>query len=61
MPALNVYLPKDLHGRVKDADLPVSRICQTALEWALMGLTDRESAYDEWREAVTTLDQERRK
>ncbi|MGX1616907.1 Clp protease N-terminal domain-containing protein [Micromonospora chalcea] len=37
MPKVNVYLPDALADRVRDARLPVSRICQTALTQALDG------------------------
>src|SRR5947199_1816911 len=35
MPKVNVYLPDALADAVKDAQLPVSAICQTALEKAV--------------------------
>lgn len=35
MPKINVYLPDELAARVKDAGIPISRICQTALTEAL--------------------------
>ncbi|MFO6454540.1 MULTISPECIES: Clp protease N-terminal domain-containing protein [unclassified Aeromicrobium] len=35
MPKINVYLPDELAARVKDARIPVSRICQTALAEAV--------------------------
>jgi post-segregation antitoxin (ccd killing protein) len=37
---LTVYLPDDLAQEVRDADLPVSTICQKALREALHGTTD---------------------
>ncbi|BCB89931.1 hypothetical protein Psuf_072440 [Phytohabitans suffuscus] len=37
MPKINVYLPDALADRVRDARLPVSRICQVALTRALDG------------------------
>ncbi len=37
---LTVYLPDDLAQEVRDADLPVSSICQAALRQALHGTTD---------------------
>ncbi|MFI7079511.1 Clp protease N-terminal domain-containing protein [Micromonospora sp. NPDC049903] len=37
MPKINVYLPDALAERVRQARLPVSRICQTALTQALDG------------------------
>ncbi len=38
MPKINVYLPDGLAERVRDARIPVSRICQEALVQALDGL-----------------------
>lgn len=35
MPKINVYLPDDLAGAVKDSGVPVSTICQRALEQAV--------------------------
>ncbi len=35
MPKINVYLPDDLAAAVRDAQLPVSAICQAALERAV--------------------------
>ncbi|WP_089156412.1 Clp protease N-terminal domain-containing protein [Micromonospora sp. NBS 11-29] len=37
MPKVNVYLPDALADRVREARLPISRICQTALTQALDG------------------------
>src|SRR6266540_2287399 len=37
---LTVYLPDDLAQEVRDADLPISTICQKALREALHGTTD---------------------
>ncbi|MGH3165800.1 MAG: Clp protease N-terminal domain-containing protein, partial [Trebonia sp.] len=39
MPKINVYLPDDLAEAVKDIDLPVSAICQRALEHAVRRVT----------------------
>ena len=39
MPKINVYLPDDLAEAVKEADVPVSAICQSALEQAVRRLT----------------------
>lgn len=39
MPKVNVYLPDDLADAVKDAALPVSAICQRALELAVRRVT----------------------
>lgn len=39
MPKINVYLPDDLADAVRDAGLPVSSICQRALEQALRRTT----------------------
>jgi ATP-dependent Clp protease ATP-binding subunit ClpC len=52
MPKINVYLPDDLAAAVRDARLPVSGICQAALERAVR---DVESA----RNLETTPDPER--
>ena len=35
MPKINVYLPDELADAVRDAQVPVSAICQTALEHAV--------------------------
>ncbi|MEV7626686.1 Clp protease N-terminal domain-containing protein [Actinoplanes sp. NPDC089786] len=39
MPKINVYLPDDLADAVRDAGLPVSAICQRALELAVRRIT----------------------
>jgi ATP-dependent Clp protease ATP-binding subunit ClpA len=39
MPKINVYLPDELAEAVRDADLPVSTICQRALEYAVRRVT----------------------
>lgn len=39
MPKINVYLPDDLARAVRDAKLPVSAICQGALEQAVRTMT----------------------
>jgi ATP-dependent Clp protease ATP-binding subunit ClpC len=39
MPKINVYLPDDLAEAVRDSGLPVSAICQRALEQSLRRLT----------------------
>ncbi|TLP56946.1 Clp protease N-terminal domain-containing protein [Microbispora triticiradicis] len=39
MPKINVYLPDDLAEAVKEASLPVSAICQRALEQAVRRVT----------------------
>lgn len=39
MPKINVYLPDDLADAVRDAGLPVSPICQRALEQAVRRIT----------------------
>jgi ATP-dependent Clp protease ATP-binding subunit ClpA len=39
MPKINVYLPDDLAEAVKEADLPVSAVCQAALEQAVRRMT----------------------
>ena len=35
MPKINVYLPDDLAAAVRDAQVPVSAVCQNALERAV--------------------------
>lgn len=39
MPKINVYLPDDLAEAVREANLPVSAVCQRALEAALRRMT----------------------
>lgn len=39
MPKINVYLPDDLAEAVKDAGVPVSAVCQRALEQAIRRVT----------------------
>src|SRR5580692_8190281 len=39
MPKINVYLPDDLAEAVKDAGVPVSAVCQRALEQAVRRVT----------------------
>src|SRR3954469_880978 len=39
MPKINVYLPDDLAAAVKEAELPVSAICQSALQKAVGDVT----------------------
>lgn len=39
MPKINVYLPDDLAEAVKDAGVPVSAVCQRALEQAVRRIT----------------------
>lgn len=39
MPKVNVYLPDELAAAVKDANVPVSAICQSALERAVREVT----------------------
>jgi ATP-dependent Clp protease ATP-binding subunit ClpA len=39
MPKINVYLPDDLADAVREADVPVSAICQRALEQAVRRIT----------------------
>ncbi|HEY7145089.1 MAG TPA: Clp protease N-terminal domain-containing protein [Streptosporangiaceae bacterium] len=39
MPKVNIYLPDDLAEAVKDADVPVSAVCQRALEHAVRRVT----------------------
>ena len=44
MPKLNVYLPDELAEAVREAQLPVSGICQTALERAVRDVTSARGA-----------------
>jgi ATP-dependent Clp protease ATP-binding subunit ClpA len=44
MPKINVYLPEELAAAVRDAQLPVSAICQTALERAVRDVTSARGA-----------------
>ncbi|GAA1591823.1 Clp protease N-terminal domain-containing protein [Actinoplanes couchii] len=53
MPKINVYLPDDLAEAVRDTGLPVSPICQRALEHAVRRITTIRQA------ALTDLDPER--
>ncbi len=39
MPKINVYLPEELAAAVKEAQLPISAICQAALEKAVRDVT----------------------
>jgi ATP-dependent Clp protease ATP-binding subunit ClpA len=53
MPKVNVYLPDDLADAVRDARLPVSAICQRALELAVRRVTAvRETAAGRYRDLV---------
>ena len=44
MPKINVYLPEDLASAVREAQLPVSAICQAALERAVSGVSAMRAA-----------------
>jgi ATP-dependent Clp protease ATP-binding subunit ClpC len=60
MPKINVYLPDDLAEAVKAAGLPVSPICQRALEAAVRRVTSiRETAKLDLNEADPTAQLER--
>jgi ATP-dependent Clp protease ATP-binding subunit ClpA len=49
MPKINVYLPDDLADAVKEAGVPVSPICQRALEQAVRRVTAiRETTLGDW-------------
>ena len=39
MPKINVYLPEELAAAVRDAHVPVSAVCQHALERAVRDVT----------------------
>jgi ATP-dependent Clp protease ATP-binding subunit ClpC len=49
MPKINVYLPDELAAAVRDAELPVSAVCQAALERAVRDVTSAR-AVDEPRD-----------
>lgn len=60
MPKVNIYLPDDLFEAVKAAGLPVSPICQRALETAVRRVTSiRETARLDLNEADPTAQLER--
>ncbi|GIU88163.1 MAG: hypothetical protein KatS3mg009_2678 [Acidimicrobiia bacterium] len=44
MPKVNVYLPEDLAAAVRDAGVPVSAVCQAALERAVREVTAARAA-----------------
>jgi ATP-dependent Clp protease ATP-binding subunit ClpC len=44
MPKINVYLPDDLAAAVRDAQVPVSAVCQAALEQAVRNVTSAHAA-----------------
>src|SRR3954463_16576710 len=48
MPKINVYLPDDLAETVKRADLPVSAICQRALERAVRNMAAIGDPIESW-------------
>lgn len=51
MPKVNIYLPDDLAEAVRDAGVPVSAICQRALEQAVRRITAiRETTLGQWRQ-----------
>ena len=53
MPKINVYVPDELGDALKSADLPVSAICQRALEQALRRITSiRQAVVDRADEAA---------
>ena len=47
MAKVNVYLPEELAAAVKEAQVPVSAVCQAALERAVRGVTAARSAEGE--------------
>ncbi|HEY3140923.1 MAG TPA: Clp protease N-terminal domain-containing protein [Acidimicrobiales bacterium] len=47
MPKVNVYLPEGLAAAVRDAQIPVSAVCQAALERAVRDVTAARSAEGE--------------
>lgn len=46
MPKVNVYLPDELAAAVREANIPVSAVCQAALERAVRDITAARSADD---------------
>jgi ATP-dependent Clp protease ATP-binding subunit ClpA len=46
MPKINVYLPDELAAAVRDAQLPVSAICQAALESAVRDVESARSTHE---------------
>ena len=48
MPKINVYLPDQLAESVKRADLPVSAICQRALERVVARMTELDESGPKW-------------
>src|SRR6266545_6747752 len=46
MPKINVYLPDELARAVRDAQVPVSAVCQVALERAVREVTAARGAED---------------
>jgi ATP-dependent Clp protease ATP-binding subunit ClpC len=46
MPKVNVYLPDELAAAVKETQIPVSAVCQTALERAVRDITAARNADD---------------
>jgi ATP-dependent Clp protease ATP-binding subunit ClpC len=56
MPKINVYLPDDLADAVRDTGVPVSAICQRALEQAVRRITAiRQTVVDPLRDLTTLL------
>ncbi|HEX8803626.1 MAG TPA: Clp protease N-terminal domain-containing protein [Acidimicrobiales bacterium] len=51
MPKINVYLPDELAAAVREAEVPVSAVCQSALEGAVRSLREVRQAVQE-RDAV---------
>jgi ATP-dependent Clp protease ATP-binding subunit ClpC len=47
MPKINVYLPDELAAAVKEANIPVSAICQTALERAVRDVAATRAAAED--------------
>src|SRR5919106_1972232 len=45
MPKINVYLPDELAEAVRDAQLPISAVCQTALERAVRDVSSARGAH----------------
>src|SRR3954470_4355496 len=44
MPKINVYLPDELAAAVREAQVPVSAVCQSALERAVRDITSARGA-----------------
>lgn len=57
MPKINVYLPDELADAVRSTGVPVSVVCQQALEHAVRRVEDVRAALAQDQPSVATLDQ----